>query len=70
MRTGDANLRDVSWKRVVLGIGATMLSLYAVSFVLGASGGSPSIGWMFVFVILSNAIWWGIILYPRTSVRA
>jgi hypothetical protein len=70
MRTGDAKLKDVSWKRVVLGFGATMLSLYTLSFVLGASVGTASIVWMFVFVILSNAIWWGIILYPRSSVRA
>ena len=67
---GDAKPTDVSWKRVVLGFAATLLSLYTLSFVLNVSGGTASIVWMFVFVIVSNAIWWGIILYPRRAHRA
>jgi len=67
---GDAKPMDVSWKRVVLGFAATLVSLYTLSLVLNASGGTASIVWVFVFVIVSNAIWWGIILYPRGAHRA
>jgi len=67
---GNVKPTDVSWKRVVFGFAATLLSLYTLSFVLNASGGTASIVWMFVFVIVSNAIWWGIILYPRRADRA
>ena len=67
---GNAKPTEVSWKRVVLGFAATLLSLYTLSFVLNASGGTASIVWVFVFVIVSNAIWWGIILYPRRAHRA
>lgn len=55
--------RDVSWKRGVLAFAATMLSLFALAFVLSASRSPPSIIWLFYFVVLSNAIMWGVMFY-------
>lgn len=59
----------MSWKRVALAFAATMLSVYTLSFVLSPGGTTPSILWMISFVILSNAIWWTILLYPEPSDR-
>ena len=63
-------MRDVSWKRVAVAAAATMLSLYALQFARTdiiyseLPGASPLI-WLFAFVLLSNAVWWGLLLFPR-----
>ncbi|HEX9566470.1 MAG TPA: hypothetical protein VGA48_02610 [Thermoplasmata archaeon] len=64
--------RDVSWKRVGVAAAATFVSLYALAFSIGlASEGAEtpggSIGWLIVFAIVSNTVWWGILLYPRPA---
>jgi len=64
--------RDVSWKRVGVAAAATFVSLYALAFSIGlASEGartpSGSIGWLVVFAVISNVVWWGILLYPRPA---
>jgi len=62
--------RDVSWKRVGVAAVATFASLYAVAFSLGLASGSPPAGataWVIVFAVVSNIVWWGILLYPRRT---
>jgi hypothetical protein len=58
-----AALRDVSWWRVVLAFAATMVVLYSMTLALTLVGGA-SIVWIFVYTIVSNAVWWGILLFP------
>jgi hypothetical protein len=67
--------RDVSWKRVGVAAIATFASLYGLGISLGlASGGvgsgppAGSIGLTFAFILVSNAVWWGVLLYPRRTI--
>jgi Na+-transporting NADH:ubiquinone oxidoreductase subunit NqrB len=62
-------MRDVSWKRVALAAAATVLSLYALQFartdiVYSELAGSSALFWLFALTLLSNAVWWGILLFP------
>jgi hypothetical protein len=66
IREGRDPVRDVRWWRVVLAFAATLVVLYSMTIALAVVGGS-SIVWIFVYTIVSNAVWWGILLLPTRA---
>ncbi len=59
-------MRGVSWWRVVLAFAATLVVLYTMTLALTLVGGA-SIIWIFVYTIVSNVVWWGILLLPTRA---
>lgn len=75
-------MKDVSWSRVVTAFVVTMSALYGIALLQGPTGfytgvmvsspigGTPSVAWIFVYALVANAIWWGILFFPSRSKSA
>ena len=69
-------MRGVSWSQVIIAFIATMAALYGIALLQGPAGfytdsmvsplagGAPSVAWIFVYALVANVMWWGILLIP------